>query len=206
MEYRFRNAFLVLVISFGVILTAKAGDADILVDFVIPSNVTVVDGSFFTSTSMRVLIGAEPPTFFSVMKASLVEFPALNGHSVSYAVLQYPGGTVNPPHTHPSSSELLFLLTGTLVVGFIDTSNIIYTKSLQAGDMFVFPKGLIHYQYNSNDNESSFALSAFGSANAGTVSVPGDVFTSGISDFVLAKAFKTDIFTVQKIKAGLTQA
>ncbi|KAF5196894.1 Germin-like protein 9-3 [Thalictrum thalictroides] len=202
MEYRFRNSFVVLVISFAVTLMAKAGDED----FVIPSNVTVVDGSFFASTSMRVLIGAEPPTVFSVMKTSLAEFPALNGHSVSYAVLQYPGGTVNPPHTHPSSSELLFLLTGSLVVGFIDSSNIIYTKSLEAGDMFVFPKGLIHYQYNNIENESAFAISAFCSANAGTVSVPGDVFTSGFSDFVLAKAFKTDIFTVQKIKAGLTQA
>ncbi|KAF9594394.1 hypothetical protein IFM89_030996 [Coptis chinensis] len=195
--------FFVLAVSFAVIQVSYASDADIIADFVFPSNVTVVDGSFFTSTDMRVLIGADPPTTFSVLKASLSEFPALDGQSVSYAVLQYPGGSINPPHIHPHSSELLFLLTGSLVVGFIDTSNKLYAKTLQAGDMFVFPKGLVHYQYNKNEQESSFALSAFGSANAGLVPVPGAVFTSGISDDVLVKAFKTDIITVQKIKAGL---
>ena len=75
----------------------------------------------------------------------MAEFPALNGQSVSIAVLQYPAGSVNPPHTHPHSAELLFLLDGALEVGFVDTTNKLFTQTLQAGDMFVFPKGLVHY-------------------------------------------------------------
>ncbi|XP_024992452.1 germin-like protein 9-3 [Cynara cardunculus var. scolymus] len=47
----------------------------------------------------------------------MAEFPALNGQSFSYAVLQFPNGTINPLHTHPRSSELLFVLMGSLEVG-----------------------------------------------------------------------------------------
>jgi hypothetical protein len=43
----------------------------------------------------------------------------------------------------------------------------------------------------------------FGSANAGTDSVPTTVFATGLDDAVLANAFKTDMATIQKIKAAL---
>ncbi|KAJ6964006.1 hypothetical protein NC652_002322 [Populus alba x Populus x berolinensis] len=46
-------------------------------------------------------------------------------------------------------------------------------------------------------------LSLFGSANAGTDSVPTTVFATGIEDAVLANACKTDMDTIQKIKAAL---
>jgi hypothetical protein len=55
--------------------------------------------------------------------------------------------------------------------------------------MFVFPKGLVHYQSNANANAKNpaTAISAFGNANAGTVSVPSTVFATGIDDNILAK-------------------
>ena len=180
-----------------------AGDPDITSDFIVPPSVTNVDSNFFTFTGMRILIQAPLPTAFKVTKASIAEFPALNDQSVSYAILQYPSGSVNPPHTHPRSAKLLFLLNGSLQVGFVDATNKLFTQTLQAGDLFVFPKGLVHYQFNSDANNSALAISAFGSANAGTVSVPNSVFTTGIDDGNLAKSFNTDIGTIQKIKAGL---
>ena len=192
-----------LVISFAIFHMVIAGDPDILSYFIVPPNVTIVDSNFFTFTGMRILLGAAPPTAFKVSKASIAEFPALTGQSVSYAILQYPAASVNPPHTHPCSAELLFLLDGSLQVGFVDTTDRLFTQTLQAGDLFVFPKGLVHYQYNSDAKNSAIAVSAFGSANAGTVSVPNTVFTTGIDDGILAKSFKTDIATIQKIKAGL---
>lgn len=134
----------------------------------------------------------------------MAEFPALNGQSVSYAVLEFPPQGVNPPHTHPRSAELLFVVGGSLEVGFVDTTNKLFVQTLQLGDMFVFPKGLVHYQYNANGREPAVAFSAFGSANAGTVSVPINVFTSGIDSGILAIAFKTDVATIEKIKAGLS--
>ncbi|KAF4381171.1 hypothetical protein F8388_012093 [Cannabis sativa] len=181
-----------------------AGDPDILTDFVLPINASQgVDGSFFTFTGLESLMGADPPATFKATKVSMAEFPALNGQSVGYAVLQFPPMTANPPHTHPRSAELLLLTDGSLEVGFVDTANKLYTQSLQAGDIFVFPKGLVHFQYNSDPQNSAVAVSAFGSANAGTVSLPNTLFASGLDDNVLAISFKTDVDTIQKLKAGL---
>ncbi|XP_075633890.1 germin-like protein 9-3 [Castanea sativa] len=123
--------------------------------------------------------------------------------SVSYAVLQFPAGSPNPPHTHPRASELLFLVQGTLQVGFVDTTNKLFSQTLQTGDVFVFPKGLVHFQYNADPQVPALAISAFGSANAGTVSISNTLFTTGIGNNVLAKSFKTDVATIQALKAGL---
>lgn len=110
-----------------------AGDPDITSDFILPSNATAVDGSFFTFTGLRKLVAAGPAKEFTVTKASLAEFPALNGQSVSLAVLSFPAGSVNAPHTHPRASELLFLLKGELEVGVVDTANKLYTQTLLPG-------------------------------------------------------------------------
>ncbi|KAH1040182.1 hypothetical protein Goshw_004005 [Gossypium schwendimanii] len=189
--------------SFVIVQIALAGDPDILSDFLVP-NQNNVDGSFFTYTGMRVLVNQSTfPANFTILKASMVEFPALNGQSVSYAVLQYPASSLNPPHTHPRAAELLFLVDGSLEVGFVDTTNKLFTQSLQAGDMFIFPKGLVHYQYNADPNNPAIAISSFGSANAGTVSLPKTLFATNIDDTILAKSFKTDVSTIQALKAGL---
>ncbi|KAJ6877965.1 hypothetical protein NC651_030644 [Populus alba x Populus x berolinensis] len=37
-------------------------------------------------------------------------------------------------------SKLLFLANGSLQVGFVDTTSKLFTQTLQAGDMFIFPK------------------------------------------------------------------
>ncbi|KAE8660924.1 putative germin-like protein 9-2 [Hibiscus syriacus] len=153
---------------------------------------------------MRAIVNESSfPANFTVLKATMVELPALNGQSVSYALLQFPASSVNPPHTHPRSAELLFLVDGNLEVGFVDTTNKLFTQSLQSGDMFIFPKGLVHYQYNADTNNPAIAISAFGSANAGTVSLPKTLFATDIDDAILAKSFKTDVSTIQALKAGL---
>ena len=134
----------------------------------------------------------------------MAEFPALNGQSVSYDVLYFPAGSINPPHTRVRATGLLFLLQGTLQEGLIDTTNKLYTQTLQAGDMFVFPKGLVHYQYNPDAQTPAVAIAAFGSSNLGSVSVPKALFNTDIDDVVLAKSFKTDVATIQALKVGLT--
>ena len=183
---------------------AQSSDPDILSDFIIPSSSNApIDGTFFTFSGMRGLFNAPNPPNFKVTKASLAEFPALNGQSVSMAVLQFPAGGVNPPHTHPRSAELLFVVEGALEVGFVDTTNKLFTQTLQLGDIFVFPKGLTHFQYNADAQNPATAISAFGSANAGTASIPTTLFATGIDEGILAKSFKTDVATIQKIKAGL---
>ncbi len=200
----------VLAVVSAPVALVMAGDPDILTDYVIPagSNAENITGDFFTFTGFRNPLSMNmsmpmPNANFTVTKATMAEFPALNGQSVSYAVLMYPPATLNPPHTHPRSAELLLLVDGALSVGFVDTTNKLYTQDLAAGDMFVFPKGMVHFQFNSG-NQPAMALSAFGSAAPGVVPVPVTVFGTGIDDAVLAKSFKTDVPTILKLKANLT--
>jgi quercetin dioxygenase-like cupin family protein len=196
---------LILSLSCAILEISMAGDPDILTDFIPPVTVPgPLDGNYFTFTGMRQLVGGPFPATFKVTKATMMEFPTLNGQSVAYAVLEFPFNTVNPPHTHPRASELLFVVMGSLDVGFVDTTNKLFTQKLQQGDIFVFPKGLVHFQFNSDAKNPAMALSAFGSASRGLVSVPNLVFNSTINDEVLALSFKTDVATIQKIKSGLS--
>ncbi|CAI9105670.1 OLC1v1004648C1 [Oldenlandia corymbosa var. corymbosa] len=197
-----------LLISFLAVFTnclsAKAGDPDITSDFLIPPDVTTsdIDGSFFTYSGLHRVIGSSVSKF-TLTRVSKTEFPALDGQSVSMSVLQFPAGSVNPPHTHPRAAELLFVIRGSLEVGFVDTTNKLYTQTLLANELFVFPKGMVHYQYNSNPYSAATAISAFGSSNAGTASLPASLFSSNIEDPILARSFRTDVVTIQRIKAGL---
>ncbi|CAI9781423.1 unnamed protein product [Fraxinus pennsylvanica] len=145
--------------------------AETTADFIVPPNVTTPDKSVSTYTGLRGVLDSIPPNF-KVTKASKAEFPALDGHSVSMAVLQFPASGVNPPHTHPRAAELLFVVEGSLEVGFVDTTNKLFTQTLQTVDIFVFPKGLVHYQYNVDPKEPSTVVSAFGSASAALLHFP----------------------------------
>ncbi|KAH9321417.1 hypothetical protein KI387_016056, partial [Taxus chinensis] len=200
------GAWMIMALALGMVLTVtKAADPDILTDFVTGSGSVIVDENFFTFRGFRE-IGNNNLTgqaTAKVTKAAMAEFPGVTGLGVSMAVLQFPAGGVNPPHTHPRGSELLLVLYGTLEVGFVDTTGKLFTQTLEGGDVFIFPKGLLHFQLNKFDNDEAIAISGFGSANAGTVSVPTTLFASGISDDVLVKSFKTDYKTVDALKQAL---
>lgn len=191
-----------VVFMFAIFYSAIAGDPDILADFVVPNN-TTIDANNFTFTGMRQLVGGEYPTTFTALKVSMNELPTLNGQSVSYAVLEFPVGAINPVHIHPRASELMFLVSGTLQVGFVDTSDNLFKQSLRIGDIFVFPKGLVHFQYNNDTTEPALAISAFGSANADTQLIPTSVFNTSIFEGILDASFHTTRATIRKIEDGL---
>ncbi|CAK9311839.1 unnamed protein product [Citrullus colocynthis] len=197
-----KSVTLLFFFILGIFSTAESGDPDPIVDYLTFPLGATANGTFFTFTGLRSAFTEFPPNF-KPTKATFVEFPALLSQSVSMAILQYPAGSLNPPHTHPRSAELLLVVSGSLQVGFVDTTNQLFNQTLQLGDMFLFPKGLVHFQFNADPRNSATAIAAFASANPGTVSLPPTVFTSGISDEVLAQAFKTDVVVIQSIKAGL---
>ncbi|CAA2942861.1 germin 9-3 [Olea europaea subsp. europaea] len=182
----FLLGFLVIIATSWIV---QASDPDILSDFIVPPNVTAPDGNVFTFTDLRGVLDSIPPDF-KVTKARKVEFSALDGQSVSMAVLQFP-------------AELLFVVEGSLEVGFVDTTNKLFTQTLQTANIFVFPKGLVHYQYDSDPKEPAIADSAFGSASSGRASLPTTLFATGVEETILAESFKTDVITIQKLKAGL---
>ncbi|WCJ25741.1 Germin-like protein 1-1 [Euphorbia peplus] len=202
---KFSSFFAIAItIALSGAIVANAGDADILKDFVIPLTGNLTSG-FFTYTGFRELVNVNiTGTNAIISKASMKEFPALEGQSVSVAALIYPPSGINPPHVHPRSAELLMVLQGVLEVGFVDTTNKLFTQTLQAPDLFVFPKGLVHFQVNTKNDSPAYALGMFGSANAGASSLPVSVFGSGIPPAILAEAFKTDVQTINKLIAANT--
>ncbi|KAK8954400.1 putative germin-like protein 9-2 [Platanthera zijinensis] len=200
----FRAGTVVLFAVLAVSLRALAGDPDITVDFITPPGVTP-DGEFFAFRGLnRVISGGPSGVPFMVTKLNQEIFPALAGQSVSLAVLQFgPGAAgVNPPHAHPRSAELLMMLQGVLNVGFVDSANRLFNQTLYVGDAFVFPKGLVHYQVNGDAKKPAVAISAFGSANPGTISLPKTIFGSQIQSSVLEESFKTDAGVIGKLVAA----
>eukprot|EP01018_Ginkgo_biloba_P011647 Gb_05122 [translate_table: standard] len=201
------KAVLIVALALSLLLVAKvqAGDPDIITDFVLPEGVeeAKVDGSYFTFTGFRG--GAESKAgSVGLKKASITEFPALGGMGLSMELLQFPAGAVNVPHTHPRGGELLFVMDGALTVGVVDSTGKLFKNVLQKGDVFVFPKGLPHYQANMDKSNKAVALSSFGSVNAGTVDLPKDLFASQIPDEVLTKSFKLSANSLNELKQAFS--
>ncbi|KAL6218456.1 hypothetical protein ACLB2K_011669 [Fragaria x ananassa] len=130
----------------------------------------------------------------------------LNTLGISLARIDYaPNGGLNPPHTHPRASEFLVVMEGTLYVGFVtsntDNGNKLFTKVLYPGDVFVFPVGLIHFQFNIG-KVKAVAIAGLSSQNPGAITIANAVFGSKppIKFDVLTKAFQVDNIVVQYLQ------
>ncbi|BAT95189.1 hypothetical protein LR48_Vigan02g155500 [Vigna angularis] len=149
--------------------------------------------------------GSTNNTFGSIVTGANVEkVPGLNTLGVSLSRIDYAPDGINPPHTHPRATEIVFVLEGQLDVGFITTSNLLISKTISKGDIFVFPKGLLHFQQN-NANVPAAVISAFNSQLPGTQSIATTLFsaTPSLPDHVLTKTFQVGTKVVQKIKSRL---
>ena len=157
--------------------------------------------------------GLNAPGTFNAKQGSSVKavnsgnFKALNTLGISLARIDFAPYGQNPPHTHPRASEVLTMLEGTLYVGFV-TSNLqpsgnkLFAKTLYPGDVFVFPQGLIHFQFNVGA-QPAVAIAALSSQNPGTVTIANAVFGSNppISVDVLTKAFQLNKDTVSYLQS-----
>lgn len=154
-----------------------------------------VDANDFIFSGLHTMGNTSNAFGSKVTPVSVTQLPGLNTLGISMSRIDYAPFGVNPPHTHPRASEILTVLEGSLEVGFV-TSNPenrhISHKVLQKGDVFVFPKNLVHYQKN-NGNTNAIAIAAFGSQNPGVILIPNAVFGAkpDISIDILARAFQT---------------
>ncbi|XP_021765481.1 germin-like protein subfamily 1 member 17 [Chenopodium quinoa] len=143
----------------------------------------------------------------NVTLVSALQLPGLNTLGISLARIDYAPYGLNPPHTHPRASEILTVMEGTLYVGFV-TSNLangdnkLFAKVLNKGDVFVFPQGLIHFQFNAGKTPA-VAIAGLSSQNPGTVTIAKAVFGAEppISVDVLSKAFQLDEYMVKKLQS-----
>ncbi|KAG4113025.1 hypothetical protein ERO13_D13G196400v2 [Gossypium hirsutum] len=130
--------------------------------------------------------------------------PGLNTLGLTLVRVDYAPYGVNPPHTHPRGSEILLVVEGTLYAGFVtaDPDNRLFTKILNPGDAFVFPFGLIHFQFNIGKT-AAVAFAVLSSQNAGRITIADAVFGSNppINPDVLAKAFQLNKNVVKYLQS-----
>ncbi|KAL6964550.1 hypothetical protein U1Q18_035601 [Sarracenia purpurea var. burkii] len=140
----------------------------------------------------------------TVTQSNVGQIPGLNTLGVSLARIDYAPGGLNPPHTHPRATEIVFVLYGELDVGFITTANVLVSKSIKQGEVFVFPKALVHFQKN-NGKEPAAVIAAFNSQLAGTQAIAATLFTSKppVPDNVLGIAFQISTEEVENIRSKL---
>ncbi|KAM0028922.1 hypothetical protein Hdeb2414_s0018g00519851 [Helianthus debilis subsp. tardiflorus] len=118
--------------------------------------------------------------------------------------IDYAPWGLNPPHTHPRATEILTVLEGSLLVGFVTSNpdNRFITKVLKKGDVFVFPVGLVHFQQNVG-NGYAVAIAALSSQNPGAITIANALFGANppISGDILAKAFQVDKSVVDTLQS-----
>ncbi|XP_073116931.1 putative germin-like protein 2-1 [Elaeis guineensis] len=139
----------------------------------------------------------------NVTQVNVNQIPGLNTLGISLARLDFAPYGLNPPHIHPRGTEILVVLEGTLYVGFVTSNpNQLFTKVLNKGDVFVFPQGLIHFQFNYGKT-NAVAIAGLSSQNPGVITIANAVFGAKppISDYVLAKAFQLDKKIVDWLQA-----
>jgi quercetin dioxygenase-like cupin family protein len=138
------------------------------------------------------------PDGVSVTPCLVAQLPSLNGQNLGLARADFAPAGVVVPHFHPRASEVLILLTGSLYLGFVNSTNHLFTTTIVAGDLFVFPRGLIHFQMNVAPTQA-LAISVFNSQNPGIAQVGRGMFGSSplIDDLVLMKAFKISQHNVE---------
>ncbi|XP_073116953.1 putative germin-like protein 2-1 [Elaeis guineensis] len=140
----------------------------------------------------------------NVTQVNVNQIAGLNTLGISLARLDFAPYGVNPPHIHPRGTEILTVLEGTLYVGFVTSNpnNQLFAKVLNKGDVFVFPQGLIHFQFNYGKT-NAVAIAGLSSQNPGVITIANVVFgvKPPISDDVLAKAFQLDKKTVDWLQA-----
>ncbi|CAN1216439.1 Germin-like protein subfamily T member 2 [Linum perenne] len=137
-----------------------------------------------------------------VNTGNVLAFPGLNTLGISMNRVDIAPRGINPPHSHPRASEAGVVIQGKVLVGFVSTGGVYYSKVLNGGEMFVIPQGLIHFQMNVGD-ENAIMITSFNSQLPGAVVVPLALFaaTPSVHDQVLTKSFLVGEDMIDTIKA-----
>nr|ACU18952.1 unknown [Glycine max] len=164
-----------------------------------PSKVTADDFAYsglgIAGNTSNIIKAAVTPAFDA-------QFAGLNGLGISAARLDLAAGGVIPLHTHPGASELLVVIEGSILAGFISSANIVYLKTLKKGDVMAFPQGLLHFQINAGKS-SALAIVSFSSSNPGLQIQDFALFKSGFPTPLIVQTTFLDAALVKKLKGVL---
>lgn len=161
----------------------------------------VHDNDFYFS-GLHIAGNTSNPAGLSVTSVGVGQIPGINTLGISLLRIDIAPSSIAAPHYHPRATEILTVLDGTILVGFVSSfpDNRLISKTLNKGDVFVFPKGLVHFLFNVGSTNAAL-LASLNSQNPGLVSIASNVFGSNpdINTDVLAKAFQLDKKIVQHL-------
>lgn len=161
---------------------------------------TVTAADFYSGALARPGILIRPFNT-SLASAFVQQYTAVNGLGISASRVDILPGGVVPLHTHPAGSELLYVLDGALVAGFISSSdNKVYYKEVSKGGMFVFPQGLLHFQYNTGDT-TAVAFAAYSSSNPGLQILDYALFANNLPTSYVVKGTFLAEAEVRRLKS-----
>ncbi|XP_022956979.1 germin-like protein subfamily 3 member 2 [Cucurbita moschata] len=183
-----------------------ASDPDPVFDFCLPSEThSPCKNSSLAKVEDFIFSGIKFPgkfingSGFSSIAVNSNVFPGLNTLGMSMVRADFDVGGVNVPHFHPRATEVAVVLEGKIYSGFVDTSNRIFAKVIEKGEVMVFPRGLVHFQMNVGETPATI-IGSFDSQNPGLMKIPAAVFGSGIKEDLLEKAFGLSPEELAKLK------
>ena len=220
-------AFFVIAVVAGIV---RAGDPELTTDYAAPEGGVGPDDLYFTFKGLRTAWSpnptpSSPPSSSSssssssaaaanltnllsfsngtvrATRATAETFAALRGTGLSAALLDFAPSSQLGPHTHPRGAELVLVVRGTLHVGLVDSAGHFFNQSLRRGDVFLFPRGLLHYEANTSPVAAALVVAAYSSSNPGTLSLPSALFASQIPTTILAQAFRVSPSLVDQLKS-----
>ncbi|KAK9074153.1 hypothetical protein SSX86_006750 [Deinandra increscens subsp. villosa] len=179
-------------------------NSQVLVNGLVCKDPKLVQANDFLFRGLNVMGNTSNDVGSNVTQVTVAQVPGLNTLGISMARIDFAPMGINPPHTHPRATEILTVIEGRILVGFVTSNpeNRLITKLLEKGDVFVFPKGLIHFQKNIGHGYA-VAIAGLSSQNPGVITIANAVFGSnpGIAGDILAKAFQVDVNVVYKIQS-----
>ncbi|XP_037427677.1 oxalate oxidase 1-like [Triticum dicoccoides] len=164
-----------------------------------------VGDDFLFSSKLAKGGNTSTPNGSAVTRLDVTEFPGENTQGISMNRVDFAPGGTNPPHIHPRATEIGLVVKGKLLVGIIDSNesgNKLHSRVVHAGENFLMPRGLMHFQFNVGKTEASMVVS-FNSQNPGIVFVPLTLFGSDppIPTPVLTRALRVDAEVVELLKS-----
>ncbi|XP_068656273.1 putative germin-like protein 2-1 [Aristolochia californica] len=172
-----------------------ATKSDVLVNGLVCKDPKLATADDFFFSGLHVPRNISNTVGSTVTPVNVAQIAGLNSLGISMVRIDYAPYGQNPPHTHPRATEILTVLEGFLHVGFVTSNpeNRLIAKVLQKGDVFIFPVGLVHFQFNVGKT-NAVAIAALSSQNPGVITIANAVFGSNppIPADILVKAFQVD--------------
>ncbi|KAJ7957022.1 Germin family 1 protein [Quillaja saponaria] len=150
--------------------TAPLGKQTIFINGFPCKNPANISASDFKTTKLSNAGDIDNILGSSVNIVTAADFPGLNTLGLSVGRIDLEVDGVVSTHSHPRASELFFVNKGIVLAGFLDSQNQLFQKVLKEGDVFVFPRGLLHFCLNGGF-EVATAFSVFSSQNPGQVAI-----------------------------------